>query len=1309
METSDEPSTKKITGKGVHYSPVDRNFVAGRNIKPVSHKLIDKLAKEGKLPQSLQHVNNSVGVSFNIECLEEEQPCLNGSFIDNVMDNDNYDIGNVTNNMTLHDNECSTCLKQFSNKSNFTKHTKKDDCKEVICKKEHGHDYKIIKFETIEALKEFSKSFGNQFQIRTPKSQVNIKAYCREKGCQAHWYSKETDRPSGSIDFVFRGCVQHALDCKHHEANKGKPKPDRKTHKRYALKQTFSNWRDAMTYFYEKSQDSVFLLDKLKLNRDGAPLYKHFKCHRSGEPLLINGSKYNSKKTGCISKCSLRQTTKGIELAGNYQHNHEEFDKAKLGQIQSEYVQKLVRMGRGNLDIVMDEIINHPEDVPMGKFINRRVAYQVKRDKVQIGECDLKLKEGPNIHNLFAKHKAFVAHQTRRFFGPPPANIADREIKTTNENILLAHCSDRMLKLFKQNPRNIYVDGTHNTNQAGYPLITVMVPNKFGVHEAILQVVTEHEDTDMIKDVFKVLNKLAPDAMSQVRTLTADMHHGYIKAFREVVGDNGPDYRVRYIPCKWHVERAWTNNIKSERLLNDLKSLILVPKPNVFEATWAQLEEKYLNSEEGNERQEWLYFINTYGYGGGQGHKVNPKEWARCYNLGAIPHNLHIEAYHSRIKDILSATRMDTALENILTYEKYARLWAKEREMGLPGKKESAIQKKFRAQHKGTSGYDIKRLGEGEYLVTKQGTGWREHKQYTVKLNDVQPCTDMLSCDVKCNDCGPQTVCWHTYSCECDGFSVITACKHQHMLPPEAYTDAIAWRLHERANEPQSAQENNQQSMINEPQSEESEIITAFDNISMEAEDILAAQREDNSSLTQTALQREANRLCVEMNMLYEVLKAAESQGSCFFDAIVIKAKHPDVYPSLSEDAKEAVRNNFTLRIRVVDMLENNIELEVNNYIENFKIAALELTDNESEEEKEQRWQDYLRKMRSPFTFADDTMVQATALYLRKDIMYVSNRHPSSERPWTVVEGTQEGSSFKSNLPPLTIAYLNQRHFEPIHRKTPAGPRDCHGCNWKGTSLQNHLATEVATEKKCKYFYPDAGTANVQVSTVDATEQPPVTANEQVSEENTLERTLSEEDTLLVRELENAKNKLLQGVYNKYDKEGLYDFFGNKGSTPKKVKKSRKRKERDESADELASQYPMAIPKKKAKKHKEPKRNGEFMNDKNAKDLLELLEVPTDELFWCFEVCKGINNFRSKVLNLEPEVSKKLFKMFREADSHFKCQKCETHSVELAMTQFIWCDRCNAIFHGRCAGKDLDDEKVRAADYICELCNDHIG
>ena len=1258
------------------------------NIKPVSHEEVAQQAKEGRLKQSFQQFVDEVA--------------------DTLTSDTNKSPNESPNPLIIEENECATCHKQFDKAKNLKAHLKANkttDCKAITCKVEHDHDYKIIKFESAEEAKSFGKTFGTGFTLKSAVNDLkNIRSNCREKGCAAKWSSQQTERPSGKIEYVFRGCLAHNPQCKYHVNNVTDGKSDCKTNKKFTHKKTFDNWDRAMDYFYKQAQDSLYLLQNLRFSNEGSLMKKEFICHRSGIPVQKPGSKNDSKKIGCTSKCSMSSTRKGIEFAGDFSHNHEEFDLARLGKKQTEYISKMLRVG--TIDTVMDELTKHPEENPTGKFLSRRVVWRIKRDKVP-GDCDLNIDEGVNVHNYYGKHKSLRSFQARRFFGEPPAEIAGKEIQTTDGNVMLAFCSERQLQIFKDNPRNIYVDGSHNTNQAGYPLVTVMVPNKFGIHEAVFQAVVEHENKDMIKHVFEELRKLAPEECAQVKTLTSDLFQGYIDAFREVVGDNGPDHRVRYIPCKWHVERAWTNNIKSDRLLGDLKALILEPNQNIFEARLAQLEEKYLNSPVGNEEREWDYFKRNYGH---EGVVVKPKQWARSYTSGAISHNLHIEAYHSRIKKILKAGRMDVLIKGLLKFERDCSYWAMGREKGIPGKKLSPAQKKFLYEHQGSAGYSVQRVSEGEYLVTKQGGGWRDHKQYTVKRNDIQPCNDMLSCKVKCKECGQGqgTVCWHTYKCyPCPRYNLIGACKHQHMLPPQAYDDAIAWRLRERGNEPQSTQNLEPQSVETEIETEVDTFQEEFDNASIEVEDRPIVQREEN---TPTALSGEANRVCALRHMPFKVPRPAQSTGSCFFHAVVILARHPEIYPTLSEEAKKAVKDPLTLRKKTVDFIANNIELLLHGFVDKFKISALEMTEEMSEDEKEQRWQKYLSEMRSPFTFADDTVVQATSLYLGKDILYLSNRHSGPENPWTVVEGSYVNASFKASLPPLTLCYLNQRHFEPLQRNAPAGIRECKGCNWSGNSLQSHLSSESDTMKKCKYFYSDVAVGvngmHMNVSQ-DVNDEVSVnaTGTESIREEteSSMDRTvLSAADTLLLQELESARDKLIQGAYTKYDKQSFSNFFGKKGSTPKRV---RKRKERDETEQQLNSEFPMRIPRKK-KKNTKPKRGKDFMKDKDAKDLKDLLEIPIKEFFWCFEVCKGYEHFTSKAINLEPKVRGKLFKMFKEAKSHWKCQKCETHSVELANTQFIYCDNCNDIFHGACVGKDLEDEEVLDAEYRCENCSD---
>ena len=138
--------------------------------------------------------------------------------------------------------------------------------------------------------------------------------------------------------------------------------------------------------------------------------------------------------------------------------------------------------------------------------------------------------------------------------------------------------------------------------------------------------------------------------------------------------------------------------------------------------------------------------------------------------------------------------------------------------------------------------------------------------------------------------------------------------------------------------------------------------------------------------------------------------------------------------------------------------------------------------------------------------------------------------------------------------------------------------------------------------------------------------------------------------------------KLISGELRKFELKDMSDYLGMKGSTPKRAKK--RRKEREEVAD-ADSACPMQIPRKK-KKPRKPIRDEDFQDKKSEKDLIALLDVNTTDYLWCYEVCKGYAYFQSKFVNLQTEVSVPLYKKFKEAKAYFECQKCATHSTELA-------------------------------------------
>ena len=264
----------------------------------------------------------------------------------------------------------------------------------------------------------------------------------------------------------------------------------------------------------------------------------------------------------------------------------------------------------------------------------------------------------------------------------------------------------------------------------------------------------------------------------------------------------------------------------------------------------------------------------------------------------------------------------------------------------------------------------------------------------------------------------------------------------------------------------------------------------------------------------------------------------------------------------------------------------------------------------------------------------------------------------------------------------------------------------CKGCNFNGASLQTHLTGGSLTQ--CKYFYSTSsnieGAQSSEVnqqSTGDerstGIQEPDVNEQINMSQDATQVQGIRSETEFWLREMDIMRAKLINDDLSKFEKRDLANFLGTVGSTPQRVTNKRKQ------VQEPDSQCPMKVPRK-TKKIKEPMRNEEFQTKKDQKDLIDLMNLDITNYQWCFEVCKGNDHFKSLLVNVQPkEIRGPLYKKFKEAQNHFKCAKCATHSTELANSGFIYCEICNSLTHSYCSG--LDEKEVKKAKFICVDCS----
>ena len=101
-------------------------------------------------------------------------------------------------------------------------------------------------------------------------------------------------------------------------------------------------------------------------------------------------------------------------------------------------------------------------------------------------------------------------------------------------------------------------------------------------HQPVALALVNSENTEAAACFIRTLNELCPEAMKKTQAIISDLTHVYKKAWNSEIGRP-----VRFIPCSWHLERAWGLNIKDKEILGAAKELRLVTNEENF---WSLLD-----------------------------------------------------------------------------------------------------------------------------------------------------------------------------------------------------------------------------------------------------------------------------------------------------------------------------------------------------------------------------------------------------------------------------------------------------------------------------------------------------------------------------------------------------------------------------------------------------------------------------------------------------------------------------------------------------------------------------------------------
>ena len=202
----------------------------------------------------------------------------------------------------------------------------------------------------------------------------------------------------------------------------------------------------------------------------------------------------------------------------------------------------------------------------------------------------------------------------------------------------------------------------------------------------------------------------------------------------------------------------------------------------------------------------------------------------------------------------------------------------------------------------------------------------------------------------------------------------------------------------------------------------------------------------------------EMNRLVRSKDVPWIVMEDVVADGNCWYHTVIVLLNDPQINQKINGRAR-GITSIQEYRFKLAHFMETDPMLHANQAF----ILQRDITlANEN-----LSWEAYLARVRTPYKDADELVTLCTALFVGKNIMQVSYTN-TPERPWSHVAGPAEGWP-AATAPPLTIGYLNQRHYMPLRREpSNTDESQCAACKYSGSNLKIHLETSA---KNCKYFY----------------------------------------------------------------------------------------------------------------------------------------------------------------------------------------------------------------------------------------------
>ena len=237
------------------------------------------------------------------------------------------------------------------------------------------------------------------------------------------------------------------------------------------------------------------------------------------------------------------------------------------------------------------------------------------------------------------------------------------------EDFMLVLMTNQQLTMYKKFANRIVcMDSTHNTNQYGFKLITLLVPDEFRRGYPVAFCLTNKESEDAVTFFLNKVRSSAPEV--KVSLFVTDDDNAGWNAIRSVFGK-----AVQQYLCVWHVHKNWRRKlqeiVKEKHIQTEIYAFLCALLEAKTETEYNQFREQLYSKYEIIQKKFVDYFKNNYD--------LRNDKWALFHRtkreFAKTNTNMFVESFHNKLKTLYFGKRrncrIDVLIETLLQIENH--------------------------------------------------------------------------------------------------------------------------------------------------------------------------------------------------------------------------------------------------------------------------------------------------------------------------------------------------------------------------------------------------------------------------------------------------------------------------------------------------------------------------------------------------------------------------------------------------------------------------------------------------------------